>query len=114
MLCLRAAGAAIADGEIRQAEILEEALARHREALGSQQVLAVIAVDVERVGGDAVALAQHQILEDAAIAEADPLDIPAADAAAAEGIDEAVVPRRGRREGVGAASLVGSCRIAVS
>src|SRR6266851_4805987 len=46
-----------------------------------------------------VALAQHQFFQDAAIAERPPLDVPAADAAAAQRVDQAVIPRARRREG---------------
>ena len=94
---LGTARAAIPDRERRHAKVLDEALLHHHERFRGEQVLTVIAVHVQARRRDGVALAQHQVLENATVADARALDVPAADAAAAQRVDEALVPGGRRR-----------------
>src|ERR1700730_3768959 len=94
----RAARAPIADGERYGPAVLDEALSPHHQTLGRQQILAIVAVDVEGRSRQTVTLAEHQVFEYPAVSEACALDITPADAAAAQGVDEAVVPCSGRVE----------------
>ena len=99
VVLVRAARAAPADGEPRSAVGLDEPLLDHHHRLGREQVVAVVAEDVEAGRGHRVALAQHDVVGHApgrrALAE------PAVHAAAAERVDEAPVPPRRRLPRVG-------------
>ena len=72
----------MADREFHRPEVLDKARPRHSQSLGRQKILAVVAKDVPAVGRDSVALPQMQVFQNAAIPNARPLDIPAADATA--------------------------------
>jgi hypothetical protein len=93
---LRAAGAAKPDREFHRPKVFDKACSGHQRCLGSQQILAVVAVDAQARGGDTVSLPQMQIFQNATVSDAGTLDVPTADAAAAKRVDEAVLPR-GRR-----------------
>ena len=99
MVLVRAARAAPADGEPGRAVGLDEALLDHHHRLGREQVVAVVAEDVEARRRHRVALAQHDVVGHAAGRR--PLAEPAVHAAAAERVDEPPVPPRGRLPRVG-------------
>ena len=70
MRLLGTARAAEPDGERRHAEVFDEALLHHHERFRGEQVLAVVAEHVQARRRDRVSLAQHEVLENAAVADA--------------------------------------------
>jgi hypothetical protein len=94
---VRAAGAAEADRVRNRAVALHEALLDHHRRLGRGQVVAVVAEHVQRGRRDPEPLAQHEHVGHAAGGPA--LPVPTVGAAAAERVDEPLVPasRAGER-----------------
>ncbi len=90
-----AARAAGADREERRAVVLDQPFLDHRDGLGRQQVVAVVAEGIERGAGHRVALAQVVVVQHR---HRRALHVPAALATAAERIDDLAVPARGRRQ----------------
>ena len=92
VVLVRPAGAAPPDRVARRPVRLDEALLDEHHRLRGQQVVAVVAVDVEAGRRDRVALPQHRVVGDAA--RACSLAVPAVHAAAAQRVDEPPVPPR--------------------
>jgi hypothetical protein len=110
-LLIGAAGAAAAEGELGCAVGFDELFLDHHHCFGGDNVLAVIAKDVEGSRGFGVAAADAIIGEDGGHAAA--LAEPAAGAAAAEGIEQAAVPcaRGGQGRGGGVERIVEDGRL---
>ena len=94
-----AAGAPGADRVDRFAVRLDEPLLHHDVRLRREEVVAVVAEDVERSRGDGVSHPEESLVEDDAGSGA--LAEPPAPAPAAVRVDELPVPSRARRPGVG-------------
>src|SRR4030095_5765022 len=91
VLLRRTARRSPSNGDRRHAVRLDEMLLRHRHRFGGADVAAIVALHVQRVGGDRVTTREHDGICDASGVVS--LLEPAGLAAAAERVDQAAVPR---------------------